>query len=191
MKKRTWMMAAIAMLVTVMGAFAQAPTVRVGDAVTITIRGVPETESARVSGVYKVDQNGELVGLPYLDGHRINAAGMTEGQLSRKIANAYRSAQIYTKATITALVDQPKQVRTVTVGGKVTNPGPVAYSEGMTLYEAVMAAKGPTRFGSMKKVVLMRGGGKTVFNLENDQAKQVTVLPGDTILIEKKGAFEL
>lgn len=190
MKNLMWVIVAALSMVGISNVVAQAPTVRVGDAVTITIRGVPETESARVSGIYKVDQNGELVGLPYLDGYNINASGLTEGQLSRKIASAYRSAQIYTKATITALVDQPEMVRTVTIGGKITNPGPVPYREGMTIYEAVMAAKGPTRFGSMKKVVLFRRGGKTLYNLEKDQAKMVTLLPGDTILIEKKGALE-
>lgn len=171
-------------------AMAQSPTVRAGDAVTVTIRGVPDQESARVSGVYKVDQSGELVGLPYLDGFRINAIGLTEGQLSKKIANAYRDAQVYTKATITALVDQPTQ-RTVTLGGKISKPGPVPYQEGMTIYEAVMAAGGPTRFGSLKKVTLHRKGVLSQFNIEKDENKTVTLLPGDTVEINDKSWNEL
>ena len=170
---------------------AQTPAVRPGDAVTVTIRGVPDQESARVSGVYKVDQNGELVGLPYLDGYKIIAVGLTEGELSKRIAGAYRDAQIYTKATITALVDQPEMQRTVTMGGKINRTGPIPYREGMTLYEAVMAAGGPTRFGSLKKVILYRNGNKSEYNIEKDENKTVTLLPGDTIEIEEKGAFEL
>lgn len=175
----------------VSGAVAQTPTVRAGDAVTVTIRGVPDQESARVSGVYKVDQSGELVGLPYLDGYRINAIGLTEGQLSKKISGAYRDAQVYTKATITALVDQPEMQRTITLGGKISKPGPVPFREGMTIYEAVMAAGGPTRFGSLRKVVLFRKGKKSEYNIEKDVNKNVTLLPGDTVMINEKGAFEL
>mgnify|MGYP000527747469 CR=1 FL=1 len=184
-------MLGLMMLSSVVTASAQAPTVRPGDAVTVTIRGVPDQESSRVSGIYKVDQSGELVGLPYLDGYRINAAGLTEGQLSKKIAGAYRDAQVYTKATITALVDQPDVQRTVTLGGKIARPGPVPFRQGMSLYEAVMSAGGPTRFGSMKKVTLYRGGKQTRYNLEKDESKTVTLLPGDTIEIGEKGAFEL
>jgi len=172
-------------------AVAQTPTVRAGDAVTVTVRGVPDAESARVSGLYKVDQNGELVGLPHLDGYRINAIGLTEGQLSKKIASAYRDAQVYTKATITAMVDQPEMQRTITLGGKITQPGPVPFREGMTIYEAIMAAGGPTRFGSLKKVSLFRKGQKSNYNIEKDENKSITLLPGDTVLINEKGAFEL
>lgn len=175
----------------VSGAVAQTSTVRAGDAVMVTIRGVPDQESARVSGVYKVDQSGELVGLPYLDGYRINAIGLTEGQLSKKISGAYRDAQVYTKATITALVDQPEMQRTITLGGKISKPGPVPFREGMTIYEAVMAAGGPTRFGSLRKVVLFRKGKKSEYNIEKDVNKNVTLLPGDTVMINEKGAFEL
>lgn len=191
MKKMKLILVAVAAFSAAVSAVAQTPTVRAGDAVTVTIRGVPDQESARVSGVYKVDQNGELVGLPYLDGYRINAVGLTEGQLSKKIAGAYRDAQVYTKATITALVDQPEMQRTVTLGGKITQPGPVPFREGMTIYEAVMAAGGPTRFGSLKKVSLFRKGEKSNYNIEKDENKTVTLLPGDTILINDKGAFEL
>ncbi len=192
MRKMNLILVLVAVFAAAVSAMAQTPKVRAGDAVTVTIRGVPDQESARVSGVYKVDQNGELVGLPYIDDYRINAIGLTEGQLAQKIAGAYRDAQVYTKATITAIVDQPVMQRTVTLGGKINKPGPVAYREGMSIYEAVMAAGGPTRFGSLKKVILMRSGGVTkTFNIEKDEYKTVTLLPGDTIEIGEKGAFEL
>ena len=191
MKKMKLILVIAAVFSAAVSAVAQTPTVRAGDAVTVTIRGVPDQESARVSGVYKVDQNGELVGLPYLDGYRINAIGLTEGQLSKKIAGAYRDAQVYTQATITALVDQPEMQRTITLGGKITRPGPVAFREGMSIYEAVMAAGGPTRFGSLKKVTLFRKGNKSDYDIEKDENKTVTLLPGDTVMINEKGLLEL
>jgi len=166
--------------------------IREGDAVTITIRGVPDKESQMISGVYKVDQGGALVGLPYLEDRRISAAGVTEGQLSSMIASAYKDADIFTKATITAIVDQPnaRSTRRVTVGGMAKRPGPVEWAEGMTAYDAFSNAGGADRFGHLKRVFLMRGNQKQTLNMDDDRDKMVKLLPGDTLEIDKKKAWE-
>jgi len=166
---------------------AQVPTIRAGDAVTITVRGVPDRESENISGVYKVDADGKLIGLPYLDQGAITAVGLTEGQLANRIVNAYISAQIYRNPTITALVDRPDQVRQITVGGEVNQQGRQAYSENMTIYDAITNAGGAGRFGSMRRVFLTREGQRTVFDLErNLEDRGVVLLPGDTVDIDKK-----
>ena len=169
-----------------------AARIREGDAVTITIRGVPDRESKEINGVYKVDQNGQLVGLPYLE-HSISAAGTTEGQLANSIASAYKSADIFTKAAVTAIVDQPnaRATRRVTVGGKVVSPGPVDWWEGMTAFDAYSAARGAERFGSKKRVFLTREGQeRRTLNMEKPEDQAFKVLPGDQLEVDGKKAWE-
>jgi protein involved in polysaccharide export with SLBB domain len=172
---------------------AQIAKIRPGDGVTLSIRGVPDKEAQMISGVYKVDQNGILVGLPYLEDRRIHAGGLTEGELSRNIAQAYRDADIYKKATFTAIVDQPKVLssRRVTVGGEAVRPGPVEYNEGMNAFDAFTAAGGADRFGTSRRVFLLRDGTKRTLDMSNDRDKMVPLLPGDTLDVDKAGAFEL
>jgi len=170
---------------------AQVPTIRPGDAVTITVRGVPDQESGNISGVYKVDADGVLVGLPYLDQGSIRAAGLTEGQLAARIVAAYKNAKIYKQPTITALVDRPDQVRQITVGGEVNKQGRQPYSENMTIYDAVTNAGGAARFGTLRRVFLTREGQRTVFDLaRNLEDRGIVLLPGDTVDVDKKGPFE-
>ena len=172
------------------GAYAQVAKIGPGDAVKLTVRGVPDTESQMVSGMYKVDQSGQLVGLPYLEGS-IQAAGLTEGQLSQNIASAYRSADIYTEASFTAIVDTPLQARKITVGGKVARQGPLDYYDNMTIFDAFSAAGGADRFGQKKRVFLIRSGeAKKTYNMDRDEDKKVRLLPNDTIVVDQKGAFE-
>lgn len=166
---------------------AQAATLREGDMVQLAIRGVPDTESIAISGPYRIDQNGRLVGLPYLDPNGLPAVGLTEGQLATRIANAYRDAEIFTKATVTILVDRQMVSRRVTVGGQVTRPGPVEYFEGMTAFDAYTEAGGAARFGQIRRVFLFRDGqeGRTL-DMTNNDDKRVRLLPGDTLEIDRK-----
>lgn len=171
-------------------ASAQVARIRDGDAVLLTIRGVPDRESQMINGKYKVDQNGILVGLPYLDGRLIRATGQTEGELSNTIAEAYRNAEIYTKATITAIVDSPVLQRKITIGGEVGKPGQQAYYDGIRLFDAYTSAGGATKFGQEKRVFVIREGKKMTFNLKEDADRTFRLMPGDTIEVDKKGAFE-
>jgi protein involved in polysaccharide export with SLBB domain len=170
---------------------AQVPKVGPGDAVKVTVRGVPDTESTMVNGVYKVDANGLLVGLPYLEGS-LQAAGLTEGQLSQNITAAYKMADIYTKASFTAIVDSPPMARQITVGGRAIRQGPQNYFENMTIYDAFTAAGGADKFGQRKRVFLLRPGEpKQEYNMDNDEHKTVRLLPNDTIVVDPKKAWEL
>ena len=171
-----------------------AARIREGDAVTITIRGVPDRESKEINGVYKVDQNGLLVGLPYLESHgQITAAGLTEGQLGSNIASAYKNADIFTKAAVTAIVDQPnaRATRRVTVGGRVVRPGPVDWNEGMSAYDAFTTAGGADRFGQKKRVFLTREGQeRRTLNMEKPEDQAAKLFPGDTLQVDEKKAWE-
>ena len=167
-------------------AHAQVAKIGVGDAVKLSVRGVPDQQSVMLNGVYKVDQSGLLVGLPFLE-RNIQAAGLTEGQLSQLIAYAYREADIYTRATFTAMVDAPPENRRIMVAGKAARQGPLNYVANMTIFDAFSTAGGADKFGQKKRVYLLREGQrKGPYNMENDADKQVLLLPNDTIEVDTK-----
>lgn len=169
---------------------AQVATIGPGDAVKVTVRSVPEKDMAMLTGVYKVDANGRLVGLPFLQG-ALQAAGLTEGQLAQNITAAYKSAGIYTSPSFTAVVDTPPQARRITVGGRVIRPGPQDFVENMTLFQAYTGAGGADRFGQKKRIFLLRPGGvKQTYNIEKDADKVVRLLPNDVIEVDAKRAWE-
>lgn len=169
---------------------AQVATIGPGDAVKVTVRSVPEKDMAMLTGVYKVDANGRLVGLPFLQGG-LTAAGLTEGQLAQNITAAYKAAGIYTNPSFTAIVDSPPQARRITVGGRVVRPGPQDYVENMTIFQAFTGAGGADRFGQKKRVFLLRPGqAKQTYNMENDSDKIVRLLPNDVIEVDVKKMWE-
>lgn len=178
------------LLATLLPVSAQVATIGPGDAVKVTVRSVPEKDMAMLNGVYKVDANGRLVGLPFLQG-ALQASGLTEGQLAQNITAAYKAAGIYTSPSFTAIVDTPPTARRITVGGRVIRPGPQDYVENMTVFQAFTAAGGADRFGQKKRVFLLRSGQeKQTFNMENDADKVVRLLPNDTLEVDAKRAWE-
>ena len=77
-------------------------------------------------------------------------------------------------------------MRRVTVDGFVRSPGPVAWDQGLTLRAAIGQAGGPTDFGSIRRVKLIRDGNLTQFNLRDEKVGPVGIEPGDTIEIPQK-----
>jgi protein involved in polysaccharide export with SLBB domain len=177
-------------LATLFPVSAQVATIGPGDAVKVTVRSVPEKDMAMLNGVYRVDANGRLIGLPFLQGG-LQAAGLTEGQLAQNMAAAYKNAGIYSNPSFTAFVDAPPQTRRITVGGRVVRPGPQDYIEGMTMFQAFTGAGGADRFGQKKRVFLLRPGqAKQSYNMEKDDDKSVRLLPNDVIEVDTKKAWE-
>ena len=78
---------------------------------------------------------------------------------------------------------------TAVVGGQVRRPGPVVVQGKTTLYAAIQAAGGPTEFGAMRRVKVIRDGKTTVYDLRKDEAKLVEVEPDDTIEVPQKNWF--
>lgn len=177
-------------LAALLPASAQVATIGPGDAVKVTVRSVPEKDMAMLTGVYRVDANGRLIGLPFLQGG-LQAAGLTEGQLAQNMAAAYKNAGIYSNPSFTAFVDAPQQTRRITVGGRVIRPGTQDYIEGMTIFQAYTGAGGADRFGQKKRVFLMRPGqDKQTYNMEKDPDKVIRLLPNDVIEVDTKKAWE-
>ncbi|MFT3990521.1 MAG: polysaccharide biosynthesis/export family protein [Luteolibacter sp.] len=160
-----------------------------GKAIQITIQGVPPEEKSRIDAMYPVSENGS-VNMPYI-GH-VQAAGLRTDQLAASIQARYKSAEIYTNPTIQVMSDSINSTiadKQLFVGGQVRRTGPVKYTPGLNLYQAIQAAGGPTEFGSMKRVKLIREGKQRQYDLTQAQFMGVPVMPDDTIEVPDKNVW--
>lgn len=82
-----------------------------------------------------------------------------------------------------------KTEATVVVGGQVRRPGPVPYSKELTIFAAIQGGGGPTEFGAMKRVKVIRDGKVLNFDLTKDEQKTALALKNDTIEIPQKNVL--
>ncbi|WP_081886140.1 polysaccharide biosynthesis/export family protein [Haloferula sp. BvORR071] len=159
--------------------------IRAGQAIEIRIGGVPSTEQTMVNNTYPVSEDG-TIRMPLIG--TVRAAGLSPQSLAQNIESAYKSADIYTHPSIQVLASSDEKLNQlmVTVGGQVRNPGPVEYIRGLTLYNAVQAARGATEFGAMGRVALVRNGQRKEYDLKNTKFMNIQVEPGDTIEVPQK-----
>ncbi len=175
---------AAALVALAQGASAQT-SIRVGQAIELRIQGVPTSEVTAVNNTYPVAEDG-TINVPLLG--KVRAAGMSAQALGSSIEHAYKAADIYTHPTIQVLTSSDDSIAklVVTVGGQVKSPGPVEYTRGLTLYNAVQAARGATEFGAMGRVAVVRGAQRKVYNLRDTKHMNILVEPGDTIEVPEK-----
>ena len=175
---------------------AQAGYVNKGEKLTITIKGVPASEQAAINGEYVVGDSG-LLYMPMLQ-NGVKASGGSSSSLARKIEKAYRDAEVYSNPRITIITardvikginDQKQASKFVTVAGFVKRPGPVQYTDGMTVYEAVAAAGDASTFGAMNRVELIRAGRKSRLDLKQSTNRTLKAKSGDIITVPQKNAF--
>jgi len=153
-------------------------------------RGLPDDETARVSGAYRVGEAG-TIRLPHVGDVRV--AGMAAGRAAAAVENAYRKAGIYTNPTVEAVIvidDGPVDGAAVSVGGQVVRPGRVPYRRGMRLVEALQAAGDRTAFGS-RNIEVLRKGKTTQLDLRKPETKNFELLPNDVVTVKQRGPFEL
>lgn len=158
--------------------------------ISIKILGVPPSEHARINTQYPVDGSGNI---RMWEIGEIRAAGLEPTALARKIEKAYVQAQIYTNPTIIIETNMAEGQLTevITLTGKVGRPGPVQYTAGMTLAQAIAAAGGANTFGTTKRVNVYREGKKyTLSPRTNDKHKLERVYPNDIIEIDQVKAWE-
>ena len=175
----------LTILLTALVPVVQASPIQSGRAIQITIQGVPPAEAARINGTYPVSDSG-YVRLWSIG--NIKAAGLDSTILAQRIEAAYRSAEIYTNPTIQVLSDSSDRLveQMLTVGGKVRAPGAKPWQTGMTLFQAVMAAGGPTDFGALNRVKLYRNGRVYTYDLTKGEHKMLKVYANDTIDVPQK-----
>ena len=154
-------------------------------AIQITISGVPSEEKGRIDGIYPVSDAG-YINMPFIG--TVHAAGLRNEDLAVSLQSRYKSLGIYTNPTIQVISNRGDSIneQSVHIGGQVRGPGPKPYNKGLTLYQAIAAAGGPTEFGSMKRVKLFRGGRQTEYDLSKAQFMNVPVQPNDTIEVPQK-----
>jgi polysaccharide biosynthesis/export protein VpsN len=77
----------------------------------------------------------------------------------------------------------------VNIGGQVRHPGPLAWRKNLTIFDAILEAGGATEFGSLRRVKVSRDGTAKSYDLNDDKAKMIPVLPDDTIEVPQKNLF--
>ncbi|GAA5125368.1 hypothetical protein GCM10023212_26950 [Luteolibacter yonseiensis] len=86
-------------------------------------------------------------------------------------------------------VPQGKTPAVITVGGYVRRPGPVPHTKDLTIYGAIQTAGGPSEFGSMRRVKVIRDGKVVNFDLTKDEQKSALTLKNDTIEVPQRNLF--
>ncbi len=150
-----------------------------GDVVKLTFSAAPELNQAQ-----KVRADGKL-SLPLVG--EVDAAGKTVGQLQSELIQLYKS-QLKTPEVTVSLEGS---VTTVTVSGAVGKPGRIAFERPTTVFQAIMEAGGPSTYGTLRHVRLVRtvnGVTKSqVFDLHRmlrgEETKPFYVRDGDIIYV--------
>lgn len=164
--------------------------IQVGKAITITILGVPAEEKGRIDGAYRVAENG-TINMPFVGA--VRAAGMRPEALAAILEARYRDAQIYRTPTFQVVADVEGAAldeAVVHLGGQVGRPGPVKFQRGLTLWQAIQAAGGPTPFGTLKRVKVLRAGKQRQYDVTQLQFMQIPLEPSDTIEVPQKRPWE-
>jgi len=156
-----------------------------GQAVQITISGVPAEEKGRFETTYPVSEAG-MINMPFIG--QVRAAGLRGEQLSATLESRYKAAGIYTHPTFQVIDSDAKkiQMQMVVVGGFVRSPGPKPWTRGITLWQAIQAAGGPTEFGSMQRVRLFRGKSAKEYDATQPEFMKIPLEVDDTIDVPQK-----
>lgn len=176
----------LALFCTSVSAFGQ---IQPQQTIRITVSGVPAEEKAQFGVEYSVGEDG-TINMPYIG--TVNAAGLRPETLAANLQSRYKAAQIYRNPTFQVFATGTGSTvleEMVHVGGQIRRPGPVKFTRGLTLYQAIQAAGGATEFGNMKKVKLLRAGKQRQYDLTQLQFTQIPLDPNDTIEVPQKGLF--
>jgi len=159
-----------------------------GRVIEIRIQGVPPEEMSRVNNTYPVSEAG-TIRMPFIG--NVKAAGRTPNALAGVIESTYRAKKIYTNPTVQVIAssDDALAQNVLTIGGQVRNPGPVQWTRGMTLYQALQSAGGETPFGTIRRIRLIRDGRLRELDLKKTETKGFLVKPNDTIEVPQKNIF--
>ena len=160
-------------------------SIKAGTAVEIRIQGVPASEVQLVNNTYPVAEDG-TINVPLLG--KVRAAGLSPQGLGSSIEHAYKAAEIYTHPTIQVISSTTDSItkQMVTVGGHVKSPGPVEWTQGLTLYNAIQAARGADEFGAMNRVIVVRGAQSKEYDMGDVKHMNILVQPSDTIQVPQK-----
>jgi protein involved in polysaccharide export with SLBB domain len=115
-----------------------------GDVVKLTFSSAPELNQSQ-----KIRADGKL-SLPLVG--EVDAGGKTVGQLQAALIELYKT-QLKTPEVTVSL---ESSVTTVVVSGAVNKPGKVVFERPTTVLQAIMEAGGPSEYGTLRRVRLIR-----------------------------------
>lgn len=179
----------LAFLLTLSSSFAG---IEPGNALKLTMRGVPAEEQSKIDGEYRVGEGG-AVRLPLLEG-LVSAKGLTGEQFARAAEKAYREAGIYARPAIEVEVlgsgkEPDQQDAKISVGGHVRHAGPIPFRKTMTLLEAIQAAGDRDEFGG-RNIRLIRKGKSTLLDFRKQEVKNLPLEPFNSIIVDQVGVVE-
>ncbi|MEP4078613.1 polysaccharide biosynthesis/export family protein [Haloferula sp.] len=171
-----------------MGMGATAETLRPGDAIRVTLRGVTADEQQRINGEYTVGDDGR-VSLPMLDG-LVRATGLTPSGFARVVEKSYKDGGIYAFPAIdvVALKEQKAAGAVISVGGHVKRAGQVPFRQGMTVIQALDAAGGRDPYAG-RNILLLRGGKQYCIDFKKLAHKSIVLRANDSLQMEMKAAL--
>ena len=119
-----------------------------------------------------IDESG-VFEYPYLG--TIRAAGRTRAELQNVITNGLLQDVLVKPSVSISIVTY----RNFYIGGEVTRPGGYPYHPGLTVFQAITVAGGPTEWASSSKFEILREGSDQAMSAD----KKTLVRPGDTVTI--------
>ncbi len=144
-----------------------------GDRVKITVYG----EEA-LTGEYDINPSGN-VSMPLIGA--IRAAGRTQADFARDVANRYRRGGLLQDPNVTVAV---VQYQPFYILGEATRPGEYPFRSGLSVHAAVAMAGGFT-YRASKSIVLIRHTGEEVWK-EYPLTEPVLIAPGDLIRVPER-----
>jgi protein involved in polysaccharide export with SLBB domain len=156
--------------------------------------GVDDTFDVRVygdadlSGTYRVATDG-TIDFPLAG--RVPVAGLRTGEIQARLIERLKDG--YLKNPQVTVLMKEWNSRKVSVLGQVQHPGSVAYHPRMTIVDAIALAGGFTGIAAKNAVSLRREvAGKVeshiyrVADITEGRSNNVTVLPGDVLVVEER-----
>jgi protein involved in polysaccharide export with SLBB domain len=150
-----------------------------GDPVVVYLRGIMPHDEQHED---RVDENG-MIKLTHIG--LVRAAGRTTAELEDAIERAYIDQQIYRQVYVSVVT--PEQG--CFVQGEVKEPGAVPMASGLTLLQAIAAARGYSEFADPTKIRVTRGRQVLSFNaleIEKKPERDPKIEPGDVIVVPRK-----
>lgn len=155
----------------------QSRRLQVGDRLEINLRAIPNPENMKSV----VDEKGTL-NFPFIGA--IPVVGLTCSEAERLVEKAYVEGGIYRHITVIIVPPESEYA----VQGEVLRPGPYPLTRDMTLMQALSRAGRFSDFADPTRVKLIRGKETIEINvrrIEENKEKDITVKPGDVILVPK------
>ena len=151
-------------------------SLKVGDVVQISLRGIPNAEAIEAI----IDEHGGI-SLPFIN--EIKAAGQTASELSRSIRRIYQEQGIYNNISVNVVVP----TRYYFMQGEIRSPGRFQIMSATRVSQAIAASGGYTEFASGR--VEIKRGGKIYKTIRN--AKRLDRTPDDDVLLEPDDIIEV